>query len=405
MAGRRTRDPLEAIDWGTEVTDSRIGVYFASGGFGDSTWPWFREDRATAMQALETFSDVADVSFFRTGSIDRAGYVLTLQDLDRDTSGWMNPPGEQLAGLAAFNDDVKVPGVPTGPGSFAFKVLVHEFGHGLGLAHPHDTGGTSRILAGVTSEEGSYGIGALNQGVYTAMSYNDGWVAGPLGGTPSDRFGYEATPMALDVAILQAKYGANLDHATGDDVYRLPGANRAGTSYACIWDAAGSDRIIFGDDNDCVIDLRPATLRGEVGGGGWLSHAAGIHGGFTIAKGVMIERAIGGSGDDTLRGNGADNVISGRAGADRLIGGGGNDHLIGGRGADVFVVGERSGEDWIADFRPGTDLVRIRSGAEEFGDLALSRARGGTLVEFADASLTLAGLRPASIDAHDFLFA
>ena len=104
------------------------------------------------MQALETFSDVADVSFVKTRSLERADFVLTIQDLDADTSGWMRAPGEQLAGLAAFSIDVGP--LSTGPGSFAFKLLVHEFGHGLGLAHPHDAGGTSKILAGVTVGRG-----------------------------------------------------------------------------------------------------------------------------------------------------------------------------------------------------------------------------------------------------------
>ena len=171
----------------------------------------------------------------------------------------------------------------------------------------------------------------------------------------------------------------------------LPEANRTGTSYACIWDAGGSDRIVYGGDADCVVDLRAATLRGETGGGGWLSYADGIHGGFTIARGAVIEGASGGRGDDALRGNGADNLLSGLAGADLLVGGGGDDELTGGGGADIFVVAEGSGDDRIADFLPGVDLIRIRSGAEEFADLALSRIRGGTLVEFADVTLTLEG--------------
>ena len=36
-----------------------------------------------------------------------------------------------------------------------------------------------------------------------------------------------------------------------------------------------------------TIDLRAATLQYEVGGGGFVSFVAGIHGGFTIASGVV----------------------------------------------------------------------------------------------------------------------
>ena len=61
-----------------------------------------------------------------------------------------------------------------------------EFGHGLGMAHPHDNGGSSEVMQRVTSEFGSYGLYGLNQGVYTTMSYNDGWQLSPSGLTPSD---------------------------------------------------------------------------------------------------------------------------------------------------------------------------------------------------------------------------
>ncbi|MCY0725676.1 hypothetical protein OVW19_28465, partial [Klebsiella pneumoniae] len=59
------------------------------------------------------------------------------------------------------------------PGGFSYAVVLHEFGHAHGIAHPHDTGGGSEVMLGVTASTGSYGIYNLNQGVYTVMSYND----------------------------------------------------------------------------------------------------------------------------------------------------------------------------------------------------------------------------------------
>ncbi len=424
MPARVTTDPLAAIDWGTKVNHSRIGVYFAPGGvvFGEFIYGWTPHEKQPAMLALAQYSDVANLTFRQVGSVDRADFLLTICDLGPGIEGMMQPPGEQLAGLAAFSSDVKYLPIPIDQGSYAFEIALHEFGHGLGLAHPHDTGGTSAILQGVTADEGSYGIGDLNQGVYTVMSYNVGWPGGPLGGTPDAGFGFAGTPMALDIAVLQAKYGANLDHATGDDVYRLPQANRVGTYYSCIWDAGGADSIVFGGKADCVIDLRAATLLGVTGGAGWVSHARGIHGGFTIAHGVVIEDAWGGSGNDVLRGNAAANMLVGRTGADVLIGGdgrdtlrggygaddlrggGGDDRMTGGSGRDVFVVGAHGGDDRITDFVPGTDHIRIASGAEDFGDLVLHRVRGDTYVEFADVTVTLDDVRPVSLHAHDFLF-
>jgi Ca2+-binding RTX toxin-like protein len=334
----------------------------------------------------------------------------------------MYAPGQRYAGLAAFDDDVKSGLVPLEQGSFAFCVLLHEFGHGLGLAHPHDEGGTSKVLKGVTAEIGSYGIGGLNQGVYTTMTYNDGWPTGPLGASAGEGYGYQATPMALDIAVLQEKYGANLAHATGDDVYRLPQANREGTYYACIWDGGGADRIVFRGNADCAIDLREASLRGETGGAGWLSYADGIHGGLTIANGVVIERAHGGGGDDVIRGNGAGNLLRGHAGSDllmgangpdRLYGGAGPDELRGGRsddllvggpGPDIFVVGAGSGNDRIMDFHPDADQIRIRSGATGFDPIAVSQDDDAAIVAFADVTLRLDDVPASALDAGDFLF-
>ena len=60
-----------------------------------------------------------------------------------------------------------------------------------------------------------------------------------------------------------------------------------------------------------------------------------VWGGYTIANGVVIENASGGSGDDVLLGNSAANVLSGNAGNDTLVGRGGNDTLSGGAGSDT----------------------------------------------------------------------
>ena len=73
-----------------------------------------------------------------------------------------------------------------------------------------------------------------------------------------------------------------------------------------------------------------ATLDYSPTGGGVVSFVDGVWGGYTIANGVVIENATGGSGDDVLLGNSAANVLTGNAGNDTLMGRGGNDTLNGG---------------------------------------------------------------------------
>ncbi|WP_174836876.1 M10 family metallopeptidase C-terminal domain-containing protein, partial [Ruegeria sp. HKCCA6837] len=247
------------------------------------------------------------------------------------------------------------------PGGFFFSTLIHELGHALGLGHPHDTGLGTTILNGVTSPFDSFGTGNLNQGVFTVMSYNDGWTS---------RFGYldvNATYGgstgygALDIAALQAMYGANMNYNTGNNVYVLPSANVAGTGYEAIWDAGGNDTLRHVGSSGARIDLRPATLDYTASGGGLVSYVNGIQGGFTIAHGVVIENASGGSGNDTIIGNAFQNILWGNDGNDviRSKSNGANDNtLYGGRGNDTFYLAHGSGADQVFG-NEGRDLAVV----------------------------------------------
>ena len=174
--------------------------------------------------------------------------------------------------------------------------------------------------------------------------------------------------MALDIAVLQAKYGANLSLQDRRRHLRAADLERVGTFYSCLWDAGGIDAIVHDGSAPAVIDLRPATLQVEPGGGGFLSHVDAVFGGFTIANGVVIENARGGSGGDTISGNasatllegrGGDDVIDGLGGADTIDGGAGADTMRGGPGDDTYVVdnaGDIVDEGTVAS--GGIDLVR-----------------------------------------------
>ncbi|MFC3175502.1 VCBS domain-containing protein [Novosphingobium bradum] len=59
--------------------------------------------------------------------------------------------------------------------------------------------------------------------------------------------------------------------------------------------------------------------------------------GLTTATTTHIADAIGGAGDDVIKGNIGDNDLTGNAGNDTLAGGAGNDHLHGGEGEDTAV--------------------------------------------------------------------
>src|SRR5690606_23545437 len=122
-----------------------------------------------------------------------------------------------------------------------------------------------------------------------------------------------------------------------------------------VWDAGGNDTFDFsGYSADQRINLNEESF----------SDVGGLKGNVSIAAGVTIENAIGGSGNDVLVGNQADNVLKGGAGNAVLFGGGGADELWGGAGNDIFVfsaVNDSTPDapDWIRDFQKGIDKIDL----------------------------------------------
>ena len=318
--------PLESLDWGTQLSGSTITVYFADAGEtfdGETSVGWEQYERDAALAALGEISEYINLTFVETNDSSSADFKLVTLATG-DFLGSFGPPGTSGEGVGVFVKN------GTGwsqsglqKGGFGYVTLIHEFGHGLGLAHPHDAGGTSSIMQGVTSDQDT-GLFDLNQGIFTTMSYVDGWAEAPFGTSGAAGYGWQATMMALDLALLQQKYGAP-DRNIGDNIYDIAVTNTAGTYWEAIWDTGGNDTIRYSGSQNAVLDLREATLQYGEGGGGYVSYADGIFGGYTIANGVSIENAIGGSGDDNIMGNALDNVLEGGAGADMIDGGDGID--------------------------------------------------------------------------------
>ena len=398
---------------GTESFDEDRGVNVAT-----NADNWTVAEKAAMVQALDTWAAVADITFVDVGDNNQSAtlgfYNLNNSQMPYGALGMFIPPDELGEGIGYFNWQGTGWDYINGnqQGDLGFVTMIHELGHGLGLAHPHDNGGGSSIFPGVTpfdsTDTGDFG---LNQGLYTTMSFNDGLTAS--GGSPgTNDYGYQGTPMAFDIAAIQHLYGANMSYKIGNDTYFLPTVNASGTFYSSIWDAGGIDKISgVGASAGVDINLNDATLNiaDGAGAGGYLSAAMGIFGGFTIANGVTIENADGSDFDDYIIGNEFNNSLFGHDGKDTMSGGAGNDTLYGETGQDTLYGG--IGNDLIAagssnDTVEGNDGIDyILGGAGDdylFGGTGQDNLNGGLdadLIKGGLGSDTLSGERGEDIFA------
>ncbi|MEM7668686.1 MAG: M10 family metallopeptidase C-terminal domain-containing protein [Pseudomonadota bacterium] len=240
-------------------------------------------------------------------------------------------------------------------GGYGMMTYLHEIGHGLGLSHPGPYNGTARFNSDATHFQDTR--------AYTLMSYFDAH----RNGSGTDHFGtdgraYGATPLLHDILAVQSVYGADMTTRTGDTVYGFNAtANRAAFDFTAnenpivaIWDAGGIDRLdVSGWGNDQVVDLREGAFSST----GFLSENV------AIAYGAVIEEAVGGSGDDLIRGNAAANRLWGGAGDDLVEGDDGQDRLYGGAGADTLDGGADSD---LLTGGAGDDTVIGGAGGDRF---------------------------------------
>jgi serralysin len=408
LASLEDQDPLEAFNWDTaDNVDSHadtngngieeIYVYFAAAGenFGETqgdngadgipnsgdeallSYGWNQTEINAVMLALDQYEHILGVEYLIVNTPEAADFRLITTKAEPYGARFypQDPAYGTQQGIGTFNVDSggwdklgvsgqDIPGdqLSLQQGGFAFAVILHEFGHAHGIAHPHDNGGDSEILAGVVASQDSYGVYNLNQGVYTVMSYNDAWDFHPNGPSAFTIAGidngWSGTLSAFDIAVLQQRYGVTA-YNEGDNNYALTDVVDD-AFYQTIWDSGGDDTISYGGNLDARIDLTAATLDYSPTGGGVISfllndpdnlpaNSLRVRGGYTIANDVVIENATGGAGDDVLIGNAANNVLTGnggvdvlmgRDGNDRIIAGAGNDQAYGGNGLDVISLGD-----------------------------------------------------------------
>ena len=324
-------DALAAYSFLDIGGDRNITYTFATGG-NISSHPWASlTEKVQWQNALQQWVNVANITTQEVFSSDAdlreawvdTGQMTVAHGLGPDGLPYPSYHALPQSGLGGPNGMYNrgyntsfFPAAGVTTGGSGYWAFLHEIGRGLGLTPPFGTQDLENepLFPGVTvsADLGDFGY---NQMVYTTLSNNRGqYISG------GNSFGYPVTPMAFDIAAIQFLYGPNTTFHSGSDGYGLPDEHAPGTTWQCIWDTGGTDTILYDGKKNATIDLRAATLvNGDPIAGGAISKVDGIFGGLTIANGVVIENASGGSGNDTIRGNSADNVLVGNAGDDTAV--------------------------------------------------------------------------------------
>lgn len=273
----------------------------------------YRRDASFAgVSALET-----DLDF---------GYAGSRGDIVLNTNGF---------GSRGLNNDTSLD-----PSTYGFHTLMHEFGHSLGLSHPH-----SAIIRGVVKLTADFaatsGVGFAKLGFrinspldmdkeyFSIMSYDD---QAPAGAPDT----FAQTPMILDVIALQGAYGEGGGTSGPGNAVITPGGDGGVNSFRTYFDTGGTDTVNLANYTTGAFFNMGTTITDAARWVGVSMSTADATGMMTLGKDPAslrwfygeYENVMGSAAADSIIGNALNNAIDGRGGNDTIDGGAGTDTAL-----------------------------------------------------------------------------
>jgi Peptidase M10 serralysin C terminal/Bacterial pre-peptidase C-terminal domain/FG-GAP-like repeat/Peptidase M66 len=310
-------------------------------------------EQTLAIAALGEWSDIIGVTFT---PVTTGGQIRFSDAEDPSANGPVASTVDHTSGGLITSADIQISqswvsgprGYGTSLNSYSFQTYIHEIGHALGLGHAGDYNNTADYV-----QDALYANDSWSTTVMSYFDQADNVYFHNQGFTQQ----FVLTPMVADIVAMQQMYGLSTTTRAGNTTYgfnsnagsSIYNAATMGALAYTVFDSAGIDTLDYsGFTSNQLINLNPETFS-NVG--------TGI-GNVSIARGTIIENAIGGSGSDTIIGNSVDNVLTGGLGIDNLTGGAGNDTF------QDTVAGLNG--DTITDFSAGDKIVLTNAALSGF---------------------------------------